>query len=64
MPAFQSFAELIKRTDRRRTTVAPPQSALRARQSEDGRFNRFLATFSIQNNSGLPQGPSLGSEAG
>ena len=45
MPTFQSFAELIKRTDRRRTTVAPPQSTLRARQFEDGRFNRFLATL-------------------
>jgi CRP-like cAMP-binding protein len=45
MPAFQSFAELIKRTDRRRTRVAPSQSALRSRQFEDGRFNRFLATL-------------------
>jgi hypothetical protein len=38
-------AELIQRTDRRRTTVAPPKSAPRARQFHDGQFNRFLATL-------------------
>jgi CRP-like cAMP-binding protein len=42
MSAFQSF-ELIKRTDR--ATVTLRQTAPRARQLEDGRFNRFLATL-------------------
>jgi CRP-like cAMP-binding protein len=45
MPDFQSFDELIKRTDRTHATVTPRQTAPRARQLEDGRFNRFLATL-------------------
>jgi CRP-like cAMP-binding protein len=45
MPDFQSFDELIKRTDRTHDTVTPRHTAPRARQLEDGRFNRFLATL-------------------
>jgi CRP-like cAMP-binding protein len=45
MADFQSFDELIKRTDRTHATVTPRQTAPRARQLEDGRFNRFLATL-------------------
>jgi CRP-like cAMP-binding protein len=41
MPDFQSFAELIKRTDR----TPPRQTAPRAGRLEGGRFNRFLATL-------------------
>jgi CRP-like cAMP-binding protein len=45
MPDFQSFAELIKRTDRTHATVTSRQTAPRARRLEHGRFNRFLATL-------------------
>jgi CRP-like cAMP-binding protein len=45
MADFQSFAELNKRTDRTHATVTPRQTAPRAWQLEDGRFNRFLATL-------------------
>jgi CRP-like cAMP-binding protein len=45
MPDFQPFDELIKGTDRTHATVTPRQTAPRARQLEDGRFNRFLATL-------------------
>jgi CRP-like cAMP-binding protein len=46
MADFQSFDEPIKRTDRTHATVTPPrQTVPRARQLEDGRFNRFLATL-------------------
>jgi CRP-like cAMP-binding protein len=45
MPDFQSFGALIKRSDRTHATVTPRQIAPRARQLEDGRFNRFLATL-------------------
>jgi CRP-like cAMP-binding protein len=45
MADFQSFDELIKRTDRAHATVTPRQTAPRGRQLEDGRFNRFLATL-------------------
>jgi CRP-like cAMP-binding protein len=43
MPDFQSFDELITRTNRTPATVTPRQTVPRARQLEDGRFNRFLA---------------------
>jgi CRP-like cAMP-binding protein len=45
MADFQSFDELIKRTDRAHATVTPRQTAPRGRQLEDGRFNRFLTTL-------------------
>jgi CRP-like cAMP-binding protein len=45
MADFQSFDEPIKRTGRTHATVTPRQTAPRARQLEDGRFNRFLATL-------------------
>jgi CRP-like cAMP-binding protein len=42
MPTFKSFAEPIKHTERTRATITPRP---RARQLEDERFNRFLATL-------------------
>src|SRR5262249_54294418 len=45
MPAPQSFLELSKRRDPRHATITPRQTAPRAPQFEDGRFNRFLAAL-------------------